>query len=277
MPCYAEDVIVIGAGMAGLGAGKALMDDGRFDVTVLEAGGHVGGRIKTLKVNEGQPDEYTYELIAQYHSGVNSSALSAVIDEAGIYSEAFDWTFKSYDIDGSRKPISQKDWYRYSRKVTRKAKNYENDVYYSLADLIVDMRANNNFKNLSTVTTDLEHAFCVASLFEQDYVADADQIRAWGLYEGDELLGGDEIFPNGGFSQIPHYLAQGQDIRLHHVVTDIAYDSNGVTVNAISYPDWTYGDPGDPVPVQFTADRVIVTVSLGVLKAGDIAFSPALP
>ncbi|MCP4628572.1 MAG: FAD-dependent oxidoreductase, partial [bacterium] len=62
MPCYAEDVIVIGAGMAGLGAGKELMDDGRFNVTVLEAGGHVGGRIKTLKVNEGQPDEYTYEL-----------------------------------------------------------------------------------------------------------------------------------------------------------------------------------------------------------------------
>ncbi|MCP4627292.1 MAG: FAD-dependent oxidoreductase, partial [bacterium] len=258
MPCYAEDVIVIGAGMAGLGAGKVLMEDGRFNVTVLEAGGHVGGRIKTLKVNEGQPDEYTYELIAQYHSGPNKSALTPVMDEAGIYREEFEWTFKSFDIDGSRNPISQKDWWRYSSIVEAEAKYFENDLFYSLADLIVDMRANREFRRLKTVKTDLEHAFCVASLFEQDYVADADQIRAWGLYEGDFLRGGDEIFPDGGWSQVPEYVAQGQDIRLRHVVTDIEYDSNGVTVKATSYPNWTYKKPGKPVHVEFTADRVIV-------------------
>ena len=56
---------------------------------------------------------------------------------------------------------------------------------------------------------------------------------------------------------------QGHDIRLGHEVTGIDYTGDEVVVTMRS---------GD----VFEADRVVVTVSLGVLKAGSIAFVPAL-
>ena len=53
------------------------------------------------------------------------------------------------------------------------------------------------------------------------------------------------------------------DIALGTPVTKIAYSSDGITVQ-------TTGGPID-------ASHSIVTVPLGVLKAGSISFDPALP
>jgi monoamine oxidase len=58
-------------------------------------------------------------------------------------------------------------------------------------------------------------------------------------------------------------MAQGLDIRLNQVVTEIQYSADGATIT-------TQTD-------TFTADKVVVTVPLGVLKQNKIAFSPTLP
>ena len=42
-----------------------------------------------------------------------------------------------------------------------------------------------------------ELAFLCASLIEQEYAADLADMRAWALWEGDDLRGGDEWFPDG--------------------------------------------------------------------------------
>ena len=47
------DVVIIGAGYAGLAAAKALRDDGRLSIAVLEATGRVGGRTLNLDVVSG--------------------------------------------------------------------------------------------------------------------------------------------------------------------------------------------------------------------------------
>lgn len=46
-----KKVIIIGAGVAGLSAAKHL-DKEKFDVTLLEANGYIGGRIHTVRKNE---------------------------------------------------------------------------------------------------------------------------------------------------------------------------------------------------------------------------------
>jgi len=58
-------------------------------------------------------------------------------------------------------------------------------------------------------------------------------------------------------------LAQGLDIRFSQVVRGVAWSSSGVRVTTSSG--------------VFDADRVVVTLPLGVLKRGDIEFSPGLP
>lgn len=45
-------VVVIGAGLAGLAAAKALLEQGFTDVTVLEASSCIGGRVQSVKLGE---------------------------------------------------------------------------------------------------------------------------------------------------------------------------------------------------------------------------------
>ena len=54
-----KDVIVLGAGIAGLLTGKLLKDAG-YNVTILEANGNrIGGRIKTFRSQAGQPSPFS--------------------------------------------------------------------------------------------------------------------------------------------------------------------------------------------------------------------------
>lgn len=45
-------VVVIGAGLAGLAAAKALLEQGFTHVTVLEASCHIGGRVQSVKLGK---------------------------------------------------------------------------------------------------------------------------------------------------------------------------------------------------------------------------------
>jgi monoamine oxidase len=80
--------------------------------------------------------------------------------------------------------------------------------------------------------------------------------------EGEADLGGDVLFPDG-YGALTDAAAADLDVRLGQVVTAIDHVGDGVVVT-------TDGD-------EHTADHAIVTLPLGVLKAGAVAFSPALP
>lgn len=79
-----------------------------------------------------------------------------------------------------------------------------------------------------------------------------------GFCEGDEV-----IFPRG-YSQIIETLSSGLDIHLNHPVEHIHYLDNYVTVTTFDGQ-------------QFNANKVVVTVPLGVLKKNKIHFTPILP
>lgn len=50
-------IVVIGAGLAGLSAAKALLEGGLTDVTVLEATERIGGRVQSVQLGETAPAE----------------------------------------------------------------------------------------------------------------------------------------------------------------------------------------------------------------------------
>ena len=94
-----------------------------------------------------------------------------------------------------------------------------------------------------------------------EYGADADELSAhWGFEEGTE---GDDILVIGGYGTIVRSLLEGIDVRLSSPVTAVAHDDRGVRL--------TVGG------TEETFDRVIVTLPLGVLKAGTVTFDPPLP
>ncbi len=217
----------------------------------------MGGRVHTMQT---PITGSILEASAQYHAGKRSSSLAPIIEEIGMRHQNYFWTHESWDIDGTRNPVSSGDWSRFYNATTREARTYIDQPDVSLETMIREMVDDGTFSYLDN---DREIGYCISSLYEQEYSSDASDNRAYGPWEGDDLIGGDEWFPDG-MSAIPEYLAEGLDIRFSTPATKVTYSNDGVTIETGSGED-------------FVGDRVIITVSLGVLKAGDIQFEPPLP
>jgi monoamine oxidase len=104
--------------------------------------------------------------------------------------------------------------------------------------------------------------FIVAGI-ESSYAADAEDLslRYW---DKGHWFDGDDMLVEGGYKKIIDILAEGLDIRLSHSVKEIRYKEG---------PAKIYTEDGG----QFSADQVVVTLPLGVLKNRGIKFAPDLP
>jgi len=85
----------------------------------------------------------------------------------------------------------------------------------------------------------------------------------WDQDDPNELLG-DHCFLPGGNGRLVAALAEGTPIEYGAVVTRVAAGTSGALAETADGR-------------EFSADAVLVTASLGVLKAGIIAFDPPLP
>lgn len=93
--------------------------------------------------------------------------------------------------------------------------------------------------------------------------ADGDQINASAYWVSDDY-DGDEVIFNQGYQGILPLLSRDLDVRMQHAVSAIDYARDTVRIDVTGKGSATY-------------DAVIVTVPLGVLQAGSIAFTPELP
>lgn len=93
--------------------------------------------------------------------------------------------------------------------------------------------------------------------------ASESEINIWAYWRDSDYSGEDVVFP-GGYAQLLDAFSPGSDIKLGCVVTDVHLDGERVRVKGQDGLDQSF-------------DAVIVTVPLGVLKRGAIAFTPPLP
>ena len=103
----------------------------------------------------------------------------------------------------------------------------------------------------------------LASTVEHEYAQDATLLSMRHFDDSGEFQGCDVLFP-GGFHQLIAATAEGLDIRL------------GVQVSRIDTSDGR-AEVHDTRGGVWSADVAIVTLPLGVLKAGDVTFDPPLP
>lgn len=254
---HAKSVVVVGAGFAGLSAAKHLAAAG-YDVTILEARDRVGGRVYT-----DRSTGVALDMGASWIAGLgHNNPITDIAKQASAeFSKATDYNnIIIYDADGTPGPISSEHAIAFAETaITASRDSFKVSSELSMQAMFDVLRANGKFSYLDN---DREYYYLINSLFEHEFSGDASLMSAQQAWEGEELSGNDVIFPEG-YDQLTDYLAEGLDIRLNAVVTKIAYADSGVTVNSSKG--------------VFKADRVIVTVSVGVLQSGDISFTPELP
>ncbi len=258
-------VVVVGAGLAGLGAARALGDLG-ISVVVVEGRDRVGGRVWT----EGGVD-----LGAHWIHGTEGNPVTRLARLHGLPTlfVGGDSTYTGgwenlviYGTDGHPLSAAEKqrslllvDEVRDSLDTLRRQIASEGgpDLSFQTAlSLVLEGR------DLSSDQRDHLH-WHLTMLARDDWAAGAENLSLLGWDEGYEVYGyGDSIFVEG-MQPLAEKLAEGLDVRLGYAVSRIEHTAAGVRVVT------SRGN--------IEADVAIVTLPLGVLKAGAVVFDPPLP
>jgi monoamine oxidase len=233
------EVVIIGAGVAGLTAARELSTAG-VRVLVLEARDRRGGRVMTHHAAGGP-----VELGAEFVHGASSETMG-VVQEAGLR----------------------------LREVGRGAPAPD---YFSAMDTLLGLAsagdADESFQQLvDRVDVDPKIKAQALRLVEGYHAADPARISVQGLIRNtaaDERPGGDRQFRFAeGYDSLVTAIFQRIDPRIcdvqcNVVATALEWGQKRVLIRTSAGR-------------EFTAPRAIVTVPLGVLKAGAIHFTPAL-
>ena len=248
-----HDVVVVGAGMAGLTAARDLVRAG-LDVIVLEARDRVGGRIQTLH----EPAPHGLEVGAQMIHGSRAPTWE-LVRQFKIETRPFpEWTTWAWSAAGGFQKPDQGREEEVDHRLARAYHAYRGDDT-SFQKFLDDQKFTPEEQDSVA-----EHALSwSAEATEVSLRAAMEDDAAWNSY----LDRNYQVV--GGYDKLPRKLAEGLEdrLRLSSVVKRIEWDRFGATV--------AYESGGRTVTVR--ARRAVVTLPIGILQTDTPVFSPALP
>ncbi|SLN18883.1 Pseudooxynicotine oxidase [Falsiruegeria litorea R37] len=238
------DVIVVGAGAAGLAATQTLVSAG-LSVICIEASDRVGGRTHTDTSIFGVPfDMGAHWLHAEHANALKAPGLALGLDlypapdngmTYGLDDDAVLWD----EVDEIQAAITKAAQVDHE---TEERTGKPTDQ--SLADILVD-------KSPWSFTAAMTFALSLARDLPNTSLRD---MAAW--------EGGDDWFCREGFGHLIARTATGLPIELSTPVTDIEAKADGIRVTTATG--------------KTSAQAVIVTASVGVLAEDVIRFDPPL-
>ena len=239
------DTVVIGAGAAGLAAARTLRERG-LDVLLVESSDRIGGRAFTDTTIFGIP----YDLGASWLHAAHLNPFVSYGQQQGfdVYPEPGNYTY----FVGNR---------RASNDETATADRLYRSAYQAISTA---GRRRKDISALEAIGTERLQApwgpTVTAEIGAWEMGADLDQFSSldwWNMEDGENY------FCREGFGALVAHYGREVPVSLNTAVTGVDWNGTGVTVRTRK---------GD-----IRTNRIIVTVSTGVLASGAIHFSPALP
>jgi monoamine oxidase len=257
------DVLVVGAGAAGLAAGRSLAGAGQR-VAIVEARPRVGGRIYTQHFpagNTGVP--IPVELGAEFIHGL-PRATWALTEEANL---------KTYELQGTPLRFAAGQLTSHGEQ-----EDVSHDVLEEMTAWWVNHGARGSdmtfAEYLERNKVDAHRSESAANYVEGFNAADRTRIGIAGLAKqqrAEDAIDADRLFRiTAGYSAIPTYMAEqfarsGGNLMLGKPVQSVVWKPGAVTVR--------FRD-GAGEHFQLHADRAVISVPLGVLQAQSIEFVP---
>ena len=243
------DIIIIGAGAAGLMAMKDLLEAG-YHVCLLEAAAAAGGRIATIKENNfDQPIETGAEFV---HGRLPLTL--ALLNKANIgYTPVAGKMIAVKKEDGQKNEVHDKHWKAFMQQLGK----LKTDM--SIEQFTEQYFSGARYAGLRAAVQHYAEGFDLADISKASAMAAQ---REWG--HEDETL----YRINGGYIQLINYLLtacnqQNAVIHFNTCATRIEYNKEGAVV---------YTNDGR----QFESSKLLITVSEGILQSGMLEFIPAL-
>ena len=240
------DAIIIGAGAAGLAAARALSGAGKR-ICLLEARPRIGGRVFSQHLT-GLP--LPIELGAEFIHGQSETTFSIVDAASLIVAELPD--DHHWIENGKREAV---DFWSEIDKVRRKIGKLQRDISFA------------EFLRRKRLTPRLHELAC--NFVEGYHASHADRISAQILQSADEEQEGEnrQFRIADGQSALIEWLHAGldpqrTDLLLGTPAERVEWAPNHVTVHAAGR--------------RLTASALLVTIPIGVWKAGALAFDPPL-
>ncbi|XP_041259102.1 spermine oxidase [Onychostruthus taczanowskii] len=304
-------IVVIGAGLAGLSAAKALLESGFTDVTVLEATDRIGGRVQSVQLGHA-----TFELGATWIHGSHGNPVYHLAEDNGLLEETTDsersvGRISLYSKNGVAYHLTNSGQ-RIPKDVVEEFSDLYNEVYNLTQEFFqrgkpVNAESQNSVgvftrdvvrKRVKADPDDTEAVKRLKLAMIQQYLKvescessshSMDEVSLSEFGEWTEIPGAHHVIPCG-FIKIVEILARSipkSVIQLRKPVKCIHWNqsvSKEIERVADHNSDLPEENKGSNVFVEcedcefIPADHVIVTVSLGVLKKRhESLFHPRLP
>jgi monoamine oxidase len=251
---YQDNVIVVGAGVAGLAAAGLLTQAG-LQVILLEARDRIGGRLWTLRTADGHP----VELGAEFIHGMPPEMFRRIARAR----------LATREVTGDMWRVENGRWSRFDRKFGE-----QEEILSKMPERGRDLSFTAYLKRRKSAVPAQLRPYLLEYI-SGFHAADPNKISVHSLAQGEhasEEIDGDRQFRlRAGYSALAEAMgaqlpADRVKIHFETVVEKIIWRRESVRIIA----------RGGNEKREFRAGCAVITLPLGVLKAREVVFEPAL-
>lgn len=249
------DVIVVGAGIAGLAAARRLKGAG-YRVLVLEGRDRIGGRIWT-----NRSLKFPLDLGASWIHGSEGNPITTLSEDFNVKTVTTS-NESGITYTSQRKVLTSETENKINNRLKTVLETLRQDRQ-SQPDTSLQARIDQVLSRQKLSEQELiELNYAITSQIENSYAADTSDLSFLNWDAADRFPGEELVFL-GGYDQIIEKIAQDLEIQRQQIVQKIEYGESGVKITTNQ--------------AIFQANQAVITLPLGVLKQGSVEFFPKLP